>query len=178
MVEAEHFDDDAAADQAADDHEAPVQFRARYVSGSEDMDMTPMVDVTFLLLIFFMITAAFAMQKSFKVPTPRSDQVSSNARPLEELEEDPDFVVVRVDEFNTFHVAAASWDNEEEAPTVIDLLIKLRRAVAADANSRGARRMLLMAHGDASHERVVQAIDSGNEVGLEEVKMVTVEGWQ
>lgn len=174
----------SAIDNPSQDHASPTESewdahaKQREASAEDDLDMTPMVDVTFLLLIFFMITAAFAMQKSFKVPTPRSDQVSSNARPLEELEEDPDFVVVRVDEFNTFHVAAASWDNEEEAPTVIDLLIKLRRAVAADANSRGARRMLLMAHGDASHERVVQAIDSGNEVGLEEVKMVTVEGWQ
>ena len=31
-----------------------------------EMDITPMVDVTFLLLIFFMITASFAMQKSLE----------------------------------------------------------------------------------------------------------------
>ena len=38
-----------------------------------EMDMTPMVDVTFLLLIFFMVTAAFTMQKSFEIPTPKTD---------------------------------------------------------------------------------------------------------
>lgn len=171
------MNDEMRSDESVIDEPA-VQFNARFVSTSEDMDMTPMVDVTFLLLIFFMITAAFAMQKSFKVPTPNSDQASSNARTLQELEEDPDYVVVRVDEFNTYHVAAATWDNEEEAPSVIDLLIKLRRAVAADDAQRAARRMLIMAHGDAHHETVVKAIDSGNEVGLEEVKLVTVEGWE
>lgn len=137
------------------------------------MDMTPMVDVTFLLLIFFMITSAFEMQKSFQVPTPRSDQASTNAKTMEDYEQDPDYVTVRVDEFNTFYVASASWDDEEEAPSVQDLLIKLRRA----RNTDGARasRMLIMANGEAKHERVVQAIDAGNAVGLEDVKLVTVE---
>ena len=59
---------------------------------SDDMDMTPMVDVTFLLLIFFMITSAFQMQKSFEVPTPSMDQASTDARTLEDYEEDPDYV--------------------------------------------------------------------------------------
>ncbi len=142
-------------------------------SRDDDMDMTPMVDVTFLLLIFFMITSAFQMQKSFQVPTPRSDQASTNARTLEDYEQDSDYVTVRVDEFSTFYVAAASWNDEEEAPSMQDLLIKLRRA----RNNEGARasKMLILANGEATHERVVQAIDAGNEVGLEDVKLVTVE---
>ena len=43
-----------------------------------EMDMTPMVDVTFLLLIFFLVTAAFTLQKSIDVPKPESDQASEN----------------------------------------------------------------------------------------------------
>ncbi|HUG70447.1 MAG TPA: biopolymer transporter ExbD [Pirellulaceae bacterium] len=42
---------------------------SRKLAASES-DMTPMVDVTFLLLIFFMVTAAFAMQRSMVVPKP------------------------------------------------------------------------------------------------------------
>ena len=140
---------------------------------ADTMDMTPMVDVTFLLLIFFMITSAFQMQKSFQVPTPSSDQASVNAKTLEDYEEDPDYVTVRVDEFNTYYVAAAAWDEEVEALSVQDLLINLRRAKNADA-ARAAR-MLILANGEASHERVVHAIDAGNQVGLADVKLVTVE---
>lgn len=140
---------------------------------ANDMDMTPMVDVTFLLLIFFMITSAFQMQKAFQVPTPSLDQASPNAKTLEDYEEDPDFVTVRVDEFDTYYVAAAAWDDEEEAPSVQDLLIQLRRAKNMDGAQ--ASRMLILANGEASHERVVHAIDAGNEVGLAEVKLVTVE---
>ncbi len=42
----------------------------------EEMDLTPMVDVTFLLLIFFMITAAFDLQKSFDVAAARSEEAA------------------------------------------------------------------------------------------------------
>lgn len=140
---------------------------------SDEVDMTPMVDVTFLLLIFFMITSAFQMQKSFQVPTPSVDQASLNAKTLEEYEEDPDYVTVRVDEFNTYYVAAAAWDEEAEALSVQDLLINLRRAKNAD--SARATRMLILANGEATHERVVKAIDAGNQVGLADVKLVTVE---
>ena len=37
----------------------PRRFRGGLMS---DINVTPMVDVTFLLLIFFMVTAAFSMQ--------------------------------------------------------------------------------------------------------------------
>ena len=152
--------------------EPPIDFSRPASDLESEMDMTPMVDVTFLLLIFFMVTAAFTMQKSFRLPTPRQEQASSNPKSLEDFEEDPAYVIVRIDEYNTFHVAAASWDDEQEAPSTQDLLIQLRRAREAD---RGATRLLVMAHGDAAHEKVVTAMDAGNDVGMEEVKLVTVE---
>ncbi|MCA9082959.1 MAG: protein kinase [Planctomycetaceae bacterium] len=43
----------------------------------EEMDLTPMVDVTFLLLIFFMITASFNLQKQVQVPPAQSDETST-----------------------------------------------------------------------------------------------------
>ena len=45
-----------------------------------DMDMTPMVDVTFLLLIFFMVTAAFSLQKSLQIPAPKDNSPSTRAK--------------------------------------------------------------------------------------------------
>jgi len=61
----------------------------------EELDMTPMVDVTFLLLIFFMVTAAFSLQKSIEVPRQETDAPSVN---VEEETEDTDMVEVQVDE--------------------------------------------------------------------------------
>jgi biopolymer transport protein ExbD len=109
-------------------HEEPIAFRSRTASDSEGMDMTPMVDVTFLLLIFFMVTAAFAIQRSFEMPQPENSEPSTNAT-FEELEQDPDYLLVRIDAYNTYHISAARWNDEQEVPNPVDLLIKMREAV-------------------------------------------------
>ena len=74
-----------------------------------EMDITPMIDVTFLLLIFFICTASFALQMTKPIPAPKEDDPSTNAQTIEEEQED-DAITVRIDANNTFLV------NEEEAP--------------------------------------------------------------
>ena len=37
------------------------------------VELTPLIDVVFLLLIFFMVTAAFSLQRSLQVPTPQPE---------------------------------------------------------------------------------------------------------
>jgi biopolymer transport protein ExbD len=140
-----------------------------------EMDMTPMVDVTFQLLIFFMLTASFAMQKSLNVPKPQTSTTAGGSRTLEDFEQNPDYVVVRVDAFNTFHVSSNLWEDEIEAPSQQELLVKLRQARKGDAAGHAPRYLLVVASGEALHERVVMAIDAGNEVGMDEVQLVTTE---
>jgi biopolymer transport protein ExbD len=135
-----------------------------------EMDMTPMVDVTFLLLIFFMVTAAFSLQRSIPVPTPRPDLPSSSAQ---QREMDADTVTVHVDENNTFRVVTTDWD--QEAPSKHELLLKLREA--RGGNSRGQRpsRLLVMANVDALHAAVVAAMDAGSQVEMEQIQLQMVE---
>ena len=42
-----------------------------------DVDMTPMVDVTFLLLIFFMVTASFVLQHCLQQPGASDSSVAN-----------------------------------------------------------------------------------------------------
>ncbi len=137
-----------------------------------EMDMTPMVDVTFLLLIFFMVTAAFSLQKSLQVPTPRPDEPSQNVQ-QRDPQEDPDMVTVHVDEFNTFRVVTTDWD--EEAPSDQELLTQLRKARSGNAQGRVPTKLLVMANGEAMHEKVVTALDAGTEVGMDEIQLMMVE---
>jgi biopolymer transport protein ExbD len=148
---------------------APVSFPKRHVL-SDDLDMTPMVDVTFLLLIFFMVTAAFSLQKSYQVPTP-DDSRPTAATSLAELEEDPRYVIVRVDEYDTFHISASAWEEEQEAPSKPDLLERLRTARAAEGQP--ATHLLVMASEKATHQTVIAALDAGTAVGMEDVKLLT-----
>jgi biopolymer transport protein ExbD len=137
-----------------------------------EMDMTPMVDVTFLLLIFFMVTASFTLQKSLQIPRAESQDPST-----EVIEEDPeeqsDFVTVVVDENNTFLISTIDW--EEEAASEQDMHILLRRARDGDSTGTVPTKLRVEANGEALHEKVVAALDAGPKTGFSEVQLETVE---
>jgi biopolymer transport protein ExbD len=160
---------------ATDEEDAllsPVTVRSRPPTHEDEIDMTPMVDVTFLLLIFFMVTAAFSLQKSLELPVAESSQPSTQAMSLDEIEADPQYVIVRIDEYNTFRVAAAAWEHEQEAASKLDLLDKLR--AAQNSGPAPLAHMLVMASEEATHEQVVAALDAGSAVGMEDVRLLTM----
>ncbi len=144
---------------------APVTFRTTGPTDEDELDMTPMVDVTFLLLIFFMVTAAFSLQKSIEVPPPDQEQ-SAQARTVQEIEEDDDFIIARIDRDNTI------WINDSEAPSEQEVLEKLREAREGLSDSAiGPSTLLVLADGDCRHETVVMVLDAGNAVGMENVRL-------
>ena len=153
--------------------EAPIDFASGSQRAEVEMDMTPMVDVTFLLLIFFMVTAAFSLQKSFEIPTPKEDRPSSKVVTLDDFEDDPEYVVVRIDENSTFYISASHWDEEREAPSMQDLRVGL--ADARNADGPVPTRLLLVVHGNAWHEKVIMAMDAGTDAGISDIKLVTIE---
>lgn len=157
----------------ADDEDEDEGIRIRSSPEESEMDMTPMVDVTFQLLIFFMVTASFTIQRSLEVPAPK-ETVAASVRSLQEYEEDPDYVTVRVDQYGTFFVTAAEWEEEMECPSEQELLVKLREA-RRGSGGEAAKIMMVVAHGEAEHARVITAIDAGLTAGIEQVQLVSVE---
>lgn len=138
----------------------------------EDMDMTPMVDVTFLLLIFFMITASFSVQKSIQRPAQRQEDPSTQA--LETPPEDnPDIVTVQVDEFNAFNIITSDWDRV--AGSKQDLIIALSEAHNGDASGNQPSKLIVQAHEDCIHASVIAALDAGREAQFESFEVSTVE---
>ena len=156
-----HLDEDLGVDQTIAKHSE--------ASGEDDMDLTPMVDVTFLLLIFFMITAAFALQKALEVP-PVSDEAAPN-QTVDDLEKDS--IVVRIDADNVFWIGAPKWDEEQRTPSVPEMLAKVREA--RGESSKGPSKLLVQANGDSRHEFVVAALDAGSGVGMEEIRLMSYE---
>jgi biopolymer transport protein ExbD len=144
----------------------PVCFINRK-SEEAELDMTPMIDCVFLLLIFFTVTASFTLQKSFEIPTPDEDKAAVQERVADPEEGN---IVVRIDKDNTI------WVNDSEAPSEQDLLVKLREAKRGvpGSDSPPINSLLVMADGEARHEVVVMALDAGNAVGMEPIKLATV----
>lgn len=143
----------------------------------DDMDMTPMVDVTFLLLIFFMITASFSSEKVFEKPPPISDAPSSSA-PIEP-KEILDTVRVQIDEFNAYTIILPTGD-EREASSKQDLLIALGDAkleMTTGKDEEGMK-MLVEAHEECIHSAVVAALDAGREKGFTSFTVSVVEEFE
>lgn len=145
--------------------EAPIRFEKPASGEDEGPDMTPMVDVVFQLLIFFMVTAAFAKQKSLQVPTPDQQQTAQQARTLREFEEDNNFVIIKIDSENVI------WVDNEEAPSQQELLSRLRDAHTGKDGAIGATNLLVLASPEARHEKVIMALDAGNAVGMQQVRL-------
>ena len=133
----------------------------------EGLDMTPMVDVTFLLLIFFMVTAAFSLQMSLEIPPPEPDE-AAETRQDDDLDTE-DSIIILISKDNTI------WVDDREAPSEQDLLIKLREALDDGSGGRAATSLLVMADRECRHEVVVQALDAGNAEGLEDIQLAYVD---
>ena len=148
-------------------------FGRHRVKSEPEMDMTPMVDVTFLLLIFFMVTASFAMQKSLEFPNANQteqNEETAQTRTIQDVENRDDFVIVRIDGDNAYHVEDRETFSRQE------LLSILREIKEDGAGSMEAPlNLLIIASKSAAHEAVVSAIDIGNAAGISRIKYTTVD---
>jgi biopolymer transport protein ExbD len=134
------------------------QLRLRREESEEELDLTPMVDVTFLLLIFFMLTASFTLQKTFEMPDqPPEQEAAQQAPTLEELENDS--VLVRIEADNSILV-----DDEKTAPE--QLPEKIRRA-----RSTGRPGLVIAPDDRSLHETTVLVIDAASAVGMDQVQL-------
>jgi len=127
----------------------------------EEMDLTPMVDMTFLLLIFFMITASFSVQKSMQVPPPSSDKKGA-AQEIQSIDDLTDSsITVRIDERNVIFI------DDEPLPGSQRLSDALLQKFNAQRNE-----LLLSADEGALHDTVIAVIDAANEIGVQKIRMV------
>ena len=151
-----------------DDEEEPPLFTKKEPIPEDELDMTPMVDVTFLLLIFFMVTASFTLQKSLEQPHATDDQAST--RPPEEITTPEDYVEVLVDQTNTYYVTSRS-ESEVECPSASEMRSRVRNAF----ENEGAVRMVIKAHVESLHSKVVTAWDAGVLNNASEIQMNVTE---
>ncbi len=161
------IDPDAVDAGGVEDDEDDEIF-ARKGREDAELDMTPMVDVTFLLLIFFTVTAAFSLQKSIQMPRQQTDAPSTSV--VEEEEEELDMVEVQVDEFGAFLVLAPDW--ERETPGKQNLITALKEAIAG---SNDGMRLIIKVHELAKLRHLVDAMDAGTIAGYAELEVTQVE---
>ena len=154
-----------ATPEAPDDEDAPL-LPPRKAYEDEGVDMTAMVDVVFFLLIYFMTASLQNIAAGLQVPSPDPSKTAAAAsRTVQQIEQDEDYVVVRIDKDNTV------WVDDAQAPSEQDLLSKLRAAHRGGGEGQGASKMMVIPSGDARHETVVMVLDAGTTAGMEDVRL-------
>ncbi|MGQ0634961.1 MAG: biopolymer transporter ExbD [Planctomycetaceae bacterium] len=142
---------------AADSGGFPVRKRA---ADTDDMDLTPMVDMTFLLLIFFMITASFSVQKSLAFPRPDETRKGATQTTITLQDFEERSIVVYINERNVIHVDDEPLSDRSRLTDI------LRAAISSQRNE-----LLLTADDNAWHETVVAVIDAASAAGMQKIRL-------
>ncbi|MEM9368313.1 MAG: biopolymer transporter ExbD [Planctomycetota bacterium] len=140
--------------------------RQRRRDSEEDaMDMTPMIDVVFLLLIFFMITATFHLQTGMQFPPTKDDQESSEDRPAPGLSEMDDRILIEISASDEFSI-----DSDGTGTNVVGSE-QLPESIREASSGRNLSRVLVVANELASLEAVVRAFDAASIAGIGDVAL-------
>lgn len=151
------------ATQAGEEEEEFQLRRSR--TELEDMDLTPMVDVTFLLLIFFMITASFSLTKTIETPAPDPDK--KGAQTLQNLEVlEKTSITVRIDEQD--NITIQDHDKYDTTPVdPADLELVLGDLLRTEQKNE----LIIQASPQCRHEAFVSVFDAGTGAGMQKIRL-------
>lgn len=130
------------------------------------IDMTPMVDIAFLLLIFYMVSTVFAMPQAMEINLPPADVDDD-----EILIKESNLLTVRVDDEGRFwwNMKAATPENLPQAlpthPETPDSVVyqfnadTLRGLLLARNRENSLLSTLVLIHRDANYKDMVNILD-------------------
>jgi biopolymer transport protein ExbD len=111
----------------------------------------PLIDVVFLLLIFFMVSTTFKDDARIQVQLPE-------AQGEEAPEEEPSVLEVTIDQEGVFYV------NERQ---VVDRKIEtLKKALAGAAGDNRELPVIIKADAKTPHQAVMSVMDAASQLGL------------
>lgn len=119
-----------------------------------EVDLTPMLDVVFILLIFFIVTATFIQEQSLKVEPPPPSNTDSPSEP------EPT-ILIRVDEENVVTVQGRLVDTGSVRANIE----RLR------AETPGMP-IILQAHPEAKNGTLLRIRDQAEGAGVDKVNIV------
>lgn len=117
-----------------------------------ELSMTPMIDVVFLLLIFFMVTTSFSRETELKINLPEANGAEKSKQKDIVLTIDPDGI---------YYVNNKQLVNQK----MTTLKAALRQAAGND------RDLPFVIHADAKtpHQAVISALDAAGTIGFSRI---------
>lgn len=121
------------------------------------VNLTPLIDVVFLLLIFFMVTTTFTKETHLEIelPTSSSTQTISDQGQIE----------IIVDSGGNYVVQSKSLVKSD--------LNTLIRALEEETGNLDNPPIIVVADAKAPHQSVVNVLDAAGKLGLSKLRMAT-----
>ena len=120
-----------------------------------EINITPMLDIVFIMLIFFIVTTSFVKEEGLEVSRP------SNSPP-KEIKKNKGPIVVKIDANGNIMLQGRMLE---------------RKAVEANLEREKAEKpdspLIIAAHPDADTETLVTILDAAEAVGVESVSVAT-----
>jgi biopolymer transport protein ExbD len=133
-----------------------VKFQRR-IQEELTINLTPLIDVVFLLLIFFMVTTTFTRETRLSVNLPQADG--------EAPQEAPRLIEISVSQGGAYAIDGRPLVNNE-----LDTLIQgLNEVALGDPDVA----LILIADAAASHQSVVTAMDAIGKSGFSRLSIAT-----
>jgi len=122
-----------------------------------DVNLTPLIDVVFLLLIFFMVSTTFIRESEIELTLPEAS--------VEAREEAVDKIEIAIDKDGRFFVNGNALINTQ--------LATIRQALNEAKSDGGDPIVIISADATATHQSVVTVMDAARLVGLTRITFPT-----
>jgi biopolymer transport protein ExbD len=129
----------------------------RQVSAEESVNLTPLIDVVFLLLIFFMVSTTFTKETHLEIDLP---EASSELQPTQEKQ-----IEVIVDAQGNYSVNGRSLVNKQ--------IETLSRALEELAEGNTDLPFIITGDANASYQAIVSVMDLAGQLGFTNLSMTT-----
>jgi len=124
-----------------------------------EVNMTSLIDVVLLLLIFFMVSTSFVKQSQIAISLPQADSAAV-------VEEVPDQIDIMITETGTFLVNGRELINSR-----VETIRNALQKVSAGNNTLP---LTISADANAKHQDVVTAMDVAGRLGFARISIATV----
>lgn len=124
-----------------------------------DVNLTPLIDVVFLLLIFFMVSTTFRKESELKIDLPEA-----SPQPLTVAEQQP--LEIAIDASGRYFINGQALA-DKQADT-------LKEALAKQADGRRDESLLIRADAETPHQAVVTAMDVAGQLGFKHLAIPTL----
>ena len=136
-----------------------MKFNRQNKKDKVTLDITPLIDIVFLLVIFLVVTTTFTDKSELTIDLPQAKgQIQMQAQ---------DAVEVMIDAKGEYSVNGKHLINND--------INTLKSAISQIVSENTQRPFLITADANTSHQSVVKVMDAAGQLGLTNLSITTVQ---